>query len=123
MCPMSMKSSVILAILTLVVLGCDDDNSTLNSDEEFTVTVVNSNDFTACGLPLINFTEKLDKIRDLTDREESTFNAFLLKEEFRIDGLKLKIKVRKTRDDELLPCLTLGIAWPWVTVLNARIVN
>jgi len=120
---MSMKSSVILAILTLVVLGCDDDNSTLNSDEEFTVTVVNSNDFTACGLPLINFTEKLDKIRDLTDREESTFNAFLLKEEFRIDGLKLKIKVRKTRDDELLLSFTMGISWPWVTVLNARIVN
>jgi hypothetical protein len=123
MCPMSMKSTVILAILTLVALGCDDNDSTFNSDEEFAVTVVNSHDFTTCGLPLINFTEKLEKIRELTGGEETTFNAFLLKEEFHVDGLKLKIKVRKTRDDELLPCLTWGIAWPWVTVLNARIVN
>ena len=118
-----MKGTLILTILTLVALGCDDSESTSNSDGEFTVTVVNSNDFTTCGLPLISFTEKLNEIRQLSDSDVTIFNAFMLKEEFRIEGLKLKIKVRKTRDDELLPCLTMGISWPWVTVLEARIAN
>jgi len=119
-----MKRTVILVLfILLMVAGCDDNDSVFNPDEEFKATVVNAKDFTTCGLPLINFTEKLDKIRELTGSEATTFNAFQLKEEFQIEELKLIVKVRKTRDDELLPCLTLGVGWPWVTVLDARIEN
>jgi hypothetical protein len=118
-----MKRLAIFATLVLAALGCDDSESTLNSDEEFTVVVVNSNDFTTCGLPLVNFTDKLDQIQDLTSSESTTFNAFQLREEFRVEGLKLRIKVRRTRDDELLPCRAWGISFPWVTVLDARIAN
>ena len=119
-----MKGTIILVLFILSTgTGCDDNDSVFNPDEEFKVTVVNAKDFTTCGLPLISFTEKLDKIKELTSSDVATFNAVQLKEEFQIEGLKLIVKVRKTRDDETSPCLNWGISWPWVTVVDSRIEN
>lgn len=113
--------NVALAIIALILLSCGNDPDEQPSDE-FTVNVVGTG--IDCRLPLIDFSSA-DSVRInlLTGSTGLRYHAFDLDSSFSQIGLTLNVILRPTRDDELFPCTTLGPGYPWVTILDAEIVN
>ncbi len=112
--------TTLLVLLTLI--SCNDFNDDQFSDE-FQVTVVGTG--IDCRLPLIDFLHSdSSRIADLSGNPYwLRYHAFGLDSSLMDVGLTLNVTVRKTRDNELSPCTTLGIGYPWITILAASKVN
>ena len=114
-----MKNYIILGLI-ITLFSCDKEE--LEKAETFEVAVVGEG--MDCKLTLIEFKEKdLPKIQDLTGTEWKIFHAYNLDNKFNEIGQSLKVKIRKTSDDELFPCTMLGPTYPWVTILDAEEIN
>ncbi len=112
-----MKKFIILIWLTL--LSCEKKNEQEISNI-FEVTSAGGG--MDCGLKLIDFEERdKPRIEKITGRNGwLRFFGFNLDKKFDKVGQVLVITVRKTRDDELFACTTLGPSYPWVTILTAE---
>jgi hypothetical protein len=115
-----MKNHLYNILITLFLLtlhsSCNEEN-THEVNNIFQITVAGKGD--DCGLLLIDF-DQIDKIRIEEITQTSgwlRFFALNLNEEYNQVGKELKIKVRRTKDEEFYACTTLGPAYPWVTVL------
>ena len=114
-----MKILVIL-ILTALCISCNKDEEAITTDIFEVTTVGIGSD---CGLVLIDFNEyDLERLQKLTNTNELRYYAFNLDQiKFGDQGKFLTVKVRRTFDSELFACTTLGIGYPWVTVLEAEL--
>jgi hypothetical protein len=110
-----------LLLFSLLMLGCQTDKDALaleGSTEEFEVETMGRG--MDCGLPLIDFKDKLDEVEKITGSSWGRFYAYNLSPEL-WQGKILKVKIRKTRDSELGICTTFGPWYPWVTIVSARV--
>lgn len=75
-----------------------------------------------CGdLFLLNFLDNIDELYQITAQEGwQTCYAYSLKEEFKVQGKELLVKIRKPTKDELFPCTHLEPGYPWVTIVSAQ---
>lgn len=111
---------LLVLILTVVIISCDKSEDEIVTDTfEVTTTGIGID----CKLILIDFNESdQDRIKKITNANGLRYQAYDLdKNNFSDEGLILKVKVRKTFDSELFACTTLGIGYPWVTVLEAEL--
>ncbi|WP_057937602.1 hypothetical protein [Algoriphagus resistens] len=113
-----------LTILILIVLSvsCDKNEEELVVSN-FEVTTVGSG--IDCNLILIDFkASDQDRIEKITNSNSLRYQAYNLdKNNFSNEGLTLNVSVRKTFDSELYVCTTLGPSHPWVTVLEAELME
>tara|TARA_R110001592_G_scaffold11298_1_gene56157 strand:- start:86 stop:433 length:348 start_codon:yes stop_codon:yes gene_type:complete len=111
-----------LALLLLIALSisCDKNEDEIASDNYEVTTAGTSVD---CGLLLIDFKESdLHRIEKITNSNGLRYEAYNLnKQDFSEEGQVLTVRLRKTLDSEFFACTTLGIGYPWVTVLEAEL--
>lgn len=107
-------------IFVILSISCDKEKEVVTND---TFEVVTAGIGIDCRLVLIDFKKSdQDRLMKITKSNDLRYQAFNLdKGNFSDQGLVLNIKVRKTIDSELFACTTLGIAYPWVTVLEAKL--
>lgn len=88
--------------------------------EEFTVRIESTSDI-SCGLPVILFLEKSDQVKEKTNEESLEYNAYGLDESLNVIGNELLITFGKVRDEDFRACRAIGIPYPAVSILNARL--
>ncbi|MGK7390259.1 MAG: BPTI/Kunitz-type proteinase inhibitor domain-containing protein [Candidatus Cyclobacteriaceae bacterium M2_1C_046] len=112
---------IILITLSVLAFSCDDNEFTITDTFEVTVAGFGAD----CGLVLIDFKENdLESIKNITGFDWIRYHAYNLdKDKFSEVGQKLIVTVRKTRDNELFPCTTMGPGYPWVTITNVDFGN
>lgn len=112
-----MKKLVYL-LLAMLCIACGSKEEETPVMDVFEVTTAGIG--MDCGLVLIDFKEgDSDRIKRLTGSSWTRYYAYRLDRDiFREEGLLLTVEVRRTADAELSPCMALGPAYPWVTVLK-----
>ena len=75
-----------------------------------------------CGdLFLLKFSDNLDALYQITgEKNWQIFYAYGLDEKFKVKDVKLSVKIRKPTKDEIFACTTLGISYPWITIITAK---
>ena len=111
------SSKYLLFFAVLITFGCQDD---LVPGEEFTVRIESTSDI-SCGLPVILFLEKSDQVRAKTNEESLEFNAYGLDESLNVNGNELLITFGKVKEEDFRVCRTIGIPYPAVSILSARL--
>jgi hypothetical protein len=107
----------ILLIVALTFQQCDDSGVKLSG--AIRMRILEEHDV-SCGLPLVEFYEGADKVKKITGSDAEFFVAHNLDQLLAVEGKEYKVAVRETENDELGPCLAIGIAYPWVTILMAE---
>jgi hypothetical protein len=113
-------SNIIGAVILFTLVSSCSEDSTPEVNNIFLITVASIGG--DCALLLIDFNEEdKSRIEELTQTSnELRFYAFNLSKEYNQPGKNLKIRVRKTADDELYACTHRGVTYPWVTVLSVE---
>ncbi|MFZ6014242.1 MAG: hypothetical protein ACOYXT_28130 [Bacteroidota bacterium] len=111
----------IAIIFTLTMISCQDQE--IDETGTFVVTI-NGVSFD-CKLVIIDFFENDgERIKKTTGSDGLSYEAHNLdKSIFNKIGQELIVTVRKTHDDELFACTTMGLSYPRVTVINAELKN
>jgi len=104
----------ILFIALALFQQCDD--SEVNVSGAIRLRIVDDQDI-SCGLPLVEFYRGADKVKEITGVESAFYIAHNLDSDLAIEDKEYKVAVRKTEDDELGPCLAIGPAYPWITII------
>jgi hypothetical protein len=116
-----MKPTALFILLTIgfTYISCEKKNVVTDSTFEAEVLGRNSD----CGLFAVKFPEKLDQIMALTETSSSdgVYIAENLPEDLKTSGLVIILKIRKPQPTELGFCTDLGISYPWIWVIDARI--
>ena len=113
----------LLLPLSLSTLSCQPDDDALAlqaSAQEFEVETLGQG--LDCGLPLIEFKDQLEQVEKITGSSWGRFYAYNLPPEL-WQGKILKVKIRKTQDKEFGICTAMGPAYPWVTIVSARVIE
>jgi hypothetical protein len=114
----------ILKIIIMLFLGalisCENDD--ILAHDEFLVIVDSESDL-ACSLPVIRFLDKVEKVKEKTSLETLTYNAHNLDSNLNITGTRLLVKFTETASEDFRVCNTLGIGYPWITIIEARLQN
>ncbi len=111
------SSRFILLIILIGVLNSCEENAF--DGEEFTVVVESQGDI-SCGLPVVRFVEKPDKVRAKTSMENLEYNVYNLSPNLVTTGNRLKIRFITTSEKDLRPCKAIGIWYPPITIITAR---
>ena len=114
----------LLIFFSIVLFSCNKEE--LEITDTFEVTVIGEG--FDCHLLLIDFQEKdSTRIENFVSQDWEKgwfrFNAHNLEKEYNIPGQALKVKVRKTKKDELHACTTRDPGYHWVTVLSAELIE
>lgn len=108
-----------ISLITILVMsfGCEKEELDY---VEFRVIVYGKG--IDCGdLFLLDFLDNIDVLYQITVQEGwQTCYAYNLKEEFKVQGKELLVKIRKPTKDELFACTCLGLGYPWVTIVSAK---
>lgn len=112
----------IIFIFYGLMLSCKEDDSLVDRQPEidnvFQITIARERG--DCSLPVIDFDEA-DKLR-VEEITETTswlrYYAFNLSKDYVQVGRTLKVRVRKTKPEEMFPCTTYGPGYQCVTVLR-----
>jgi len=109
-----------LLILTALCIACDKNEEDITSDT-YEVTIAGTS--IDCKLILIDFKESdLHRIEKITNSNGLRYKAYNLNNQnFSAEGQVLTVRLRKTLDSEIFACTTLGVGYPWVTVLEAKL--
>jgi hypothetical protein len=117
-----------LIIFIFFLFTCSENTDKLSGDndektEQFEVEVIGPD--LDCGLWLIEFRDiDLSRLKKITETYNSSiFEAHNLDQEFKQQNIELLVYVRKTRDNELTPCTALGPSYPWITIVEAHIIE
>lgn len=89
---------------------------------EFRVVVENTADI-SCGLPIISFLDKEADVKQRTNRETLSYNAYSLDNSLNTAGNILLIEFTELSDQDIRVCNTLGIPYPGIKILSARIAD
>ncbi|MBJ7879717.1 hypothetical protein [Gelidibacter salicanalis] len=101
-------------ILNLIIISCSKDDM---NDEFYDATVLGKG--LDCGnLFLIKFNRELPgfPVYDL----ENIYYENNLPDTFKIEGKKIKVKVRAPKNDEAVACTTLGTGYPHVYIIEVK---
>lgn len=103
-----------------MIFSCESENALYNN--EFTVIVEDTADL-ACGLPVIRFLDKTSPVRKKTSLETLTYSAYELDDSLNIVGTKLIVEFTEVSPENSRVCNTLGVSYPGITIVNARLAN
>ncbi len=112
-----MDKNIIIVLLLILSISCRDEEIT--PEEEFAVIIVSTSDF-ACRLPLIQFLEKEEKVKEKTSYESVVFNAYRLDNSLNEIGKKLIIRFDALGAKDFRVCNTMGINYPGIAIVSAR---
>lgn len=108
-----------LAFITfiLVMVACVKEESLPEYPFEAEVLGLN----TDCRIYAIKVTKGLPQIKSIigTSGNDSIYIAKNLPEALKTIGLKIKFDTRSPKADELSPCTTLGLGYPWLYIVKA----
>ena len=116
---MRLSPKYLLFFAVLSTFGCQDN---LVPGEEFMVRIESTSDI-SCGLPVILFLDKKDQVRAKTNDESMEYNAYGLDESLNVIGNELLITFGKVKEEDFRVCRTIGIPYPAVSILSARLKN
>lgn len=114
---MRLSPKYLLFFAVLSTFGCQDD---LVPGEEFSVRIESTSDI-FCGLPVILFLEKSDQVKEKTNEESLEYNAYGLDESLNVIGNELLITFGKVKEEDFRVCRAIGIPYPAVSILSARL--
>ncbi len=75
----------------------------------------------SCGLPLLDFSEDSARIRLFTGHADLSYTVINLPDSFNVQDKKLYVDVALLRPAEEFPCNTLGIGYPHVKIVAAKV--
>ena len=113
-----MKQLIILSILiTLIFLTQCEKNSDNNSDDfKYEATIINK------GIDCEETsTISLKSIDTESDFQDGIYYADNLNLEFKVPGLKINLNCSEPSAEELYPCTDMGIAYPYVFIINSKV--
>jgi hypothetical protein len=117
---MNVVLRTIIVIAIGILVSCERNE--INVNDEFLVIVEEEKDI-ACGLPVLKFLDRAENVKEKTSYETLTYIAHQLDSSFNKKGTELIIKFNRTIPEDLVPCNALGIWYPGITVLEARLSN
>lgn len=117
-CLRIMKASRLLFFGILFAFSCRDDSDPRT--KEFTVIVEQTNDI-SCHLPVIRFLDREDEVRAKTKKETLSYNAYELEKSLNVIGNELIIEFGKVQEEDFRACLAIGISYPEIAILKARL--
>lgn len=105
-------------LVGLIVSSCQED--TIISEFPYEAEVIGEN--ADCGLYTIKITQGAEKVKSIigTTAQEDTYIAKNLPKNLEIDGLKLRLDIRKPESNKLGACTLLGPSYTWVFVIKAE---
>ena len=110
-------------ILSLLFVGltfysCQEDN--ISSEYPYEAEVIGKN--LDCGLYEIKITRGLERVKSIVGPTpgEGIYIAKNLPTELEVNGLKIKLDLRKPKNDELGLCTDMGPSYTWVFVTRAE---
>ena len=113
-----MKSILRIIVVLLFSMGVScNKESTSNSEFPYEATVLGLN--SDCGVHLIMFKGKLVDIYKIAGADSiwSVYNASNLPSEYQIEGLQIKLNIRKVdANDKIGPCVAYGPSFPWIHI-------
>lgn len=110
-----MKGIICIIIsLNFIIVSCSKDET---NDDIFNATVLGKG--LDCGnLFLIKFSKDVPGLP--VNNFDNTFYEINLPEEFKIEGKKIKVKLREPKSDEVVACTTLGIGYPQIYITKVE---
>lgn len=108
------KFLFIFISFTFVLLSCSKDET---EDDMFNATVLEKG--IDCGdLFLIQFNKDVSGLPK--NDFDNIFYAINLPEAFKVKEKQIKVKVRKPKNEEAMPCTTVGIGYPHLYIIKAE---
>jgi hypothetical protein len=114
-----MKPYIILLLAIILNLSsCEKKSSDTSFPFEAEVLGINMD----CGIPAIKFINKLDQVNDIADSysPSAIFIVKNLPSDLQVQGISIVLNVRKIQNSELGACTAMGLAYPWIYVLEAK---
>ena len=117
-----MKTGLFLIISLLFVglafYSCQEDR--ISSEYPFEATVIGRN--MDCGLYEIEITKGLEDVISIvgSSPSEGIYIAKNLPEDLEVNGLLIKLELRRPKNNELGPCTAMGPAYTWLFVTKAE---
>ncbi|MEP1956742.1 MAG: hypothetical protein ABJ333_15340 [Algoriphagus sp.] len=106
-------------LLLLFLASCEKEETPIN---EFRVVVESTADI-SCGLPVIRFLDKESEVKRLTDFNTLSYNAYSLDNSLNTAGDTLIIQFIKLSDENFRICNRLGISYPGIKIVSARLAD
>jgi hypothetical protein len=108
-----------LILLGLLSFSCHKDKDP--SDLPFEAQVMGLNP--DCGIYQIKITQGLEEVISIvgTSIADGIYIANNLPQELMIDGVIIKLDLRKPENSELGLCTAMGPAYPWIFVTQAEV--
>jgi len=113
-----MKAVHLLFFGILLAFSCQDDPDPRK--EEFAVIIEETNDI-SCGLPVIRFLDREEEVRGKTKKETLSYNAYGLEQSLNVEGNELIIEFGEVPEENFRACLAIGISYPGIAILKARL--
>ncbi len=106
-----------LLFVGLVIYSCQEDS--ISSDYPYEAEVIGKN--MDCGLYEIKITQGLESVKSIvgSTTSGSIYIAKNLPNELEVNGLKIKLDLRKPENNELGICTHLGPSYTWLFVTKA----
>lgn len=113
-----MKKTLLFIFIVFIFYSCQDDN--IVSEYPFEAEVIRKN--LDCSLYEIKITKGLEKVKLIigTTSVQDIYIAKNLPNELEVNGLKIKLDLRKPENNEFGACTTLGPSYAWVFVIKAE---
>lgn len=109
----------LLAALLIMVSGCEYHDI---YGEEFLVIVESQGDM-ACGLPVVRFVQPSDRLETKTSSKSLHYHVMGLDSELNVPGNEVLVRFHMTPPEDMTPCLAIGIWYPRISILEARVAN
>ncbi|UZR96445.1 hypothetical protein [Chondrinema litorale] len=109
-------------LLILCLLFACETTDELTPENKFKVVVVGES--IDCHLPIIQFLEKDSvRINELVSSNSLTFSAYKLDSVYAKVGQNLQVFVEPTELKKQYACITLGLSYPWLTIIEADVAD
>ncbi|MBT31518.1 MAG: hypothetical protein CMO01_17835 [Thalassobius sp.] len=109
-------------LLILCLLFACETTDELTPENEFKVVVVGES--IDCHLPIIQFLEKDSvRINELVSSNSLSFFAYELDSVYAKVGQNLQVIVEPTELKKQYACTTLGLSYPWLTIIEAELAD
>jgi len=106
----------ILIVLSFLLISCNK-NETVNENNSYSVTVLGRG--LDCGdAYLIKFDNDVSGLPENTF--DNTFYEINLPDEYKIEGMKIKVEFREPANDEIMVCTTMGIGYPQIYITKVE---
>lgn len=108
-----------LLFVFICVSACKKNKVQTSEVTYLKAKVANTHDI-SCGYPILDFSEDSLAIRAITNEQFYKFVVIGLPPAFNVKNKQLYVLVRTLKDAEEFPCLTIGIWWPHLKVLDVK---